>query len=315
MVSYDLAVIGSVWAFLPTIATHWTEPIDEHNPERLADRSDCACADRYGAVGRRLGYGAMKTLVVLPTFNEAATIEEVLRRTRAAVFSAQILVVDDGSPDGTPDIAEKVADRLGSIEVMRRHERRGLGDAYRAGFSWGLVRGFEALVEMDSDLSHDPAVLPSILEALEDSDLVIGSRYVAGGAVPKWGLHRRVLSWGGNRYSALLLGVPVRDMTSGYRAYRSDLVSAIGLDSVRANGYGFQIEMAYLAARTGAKISEVPIRFTDRELGQSKMSSLIVGEALLLVTGWGVTRLITEVAGALTTFRKDARPRANRARG
>lgn len=251
----------------------------------------------------------MKTLVVILTFDEAATIEEVLRQTRAAVLSAQILVVDDGSPDGTADIAEKVADRLGNIEVMRRHDRRGLGDAYRAGFSWGLERGFEALVEMDSDLSHDPAALPHILSALEKSDVVIGSRYVAGGAVPKWGLHRRLLSWGGNRYSALLLGVPVRDMTSGYRAYRSDLVRAIGLDTVRANGYAFQIEMAYLAARAGAKISEVPIRFIDRELGRSKMSSLMIVEALLLVTGRGLTRLITDMVRVLVHSWGSSAPR------
>lgn len=234
----------------------------------------------------------MNTLVVLPTFNEAETVEEVLRRTRAALPQARILVVDDGSPDGTADIADKIGAELGSIEVMRRASAQGLGDAYRAGFAWGLDRGAEVLFEMDSDLSHDPAALPSLLAAIDRSDLVIGSRYVPGGSIPQWGIHRRLLSRGGNLYSAVLLGVPVKDMTSGFRAYRADLLRRMQLDTVRADGYGFQIEMTYRAAVQGARISEVPIRFVDRELGQSKMSSSIVVEALGLVTKWGVVRLL-----------------------
>ncbi len=239
----------------------------------------------------------MKTLVVLPTYNEAATIEEVLRRTRAAVADASVLVVDDGSPDGTADLAAKLGIELGSVDVLRRPARRGLGDAYRAGFAWGLDRGAEALVEMDSDLSHDPAALPALLGALDHSDLVIGSRYVPGGSIPQWGLHRRLLSKGGNVYSSLMLGVPVRDMTSGFRAYRADLLQKMDLDTVRADGYGFQIEMAYRAATAGARITEVPIRFVDREAGQSKMSSHIVVEALGLVTRWGAGRLASRLAG------------------
>ena len=233
----------------------------------------------------------MKTLVVLPTYNEAATIEEVLRRTRAAVADASVLVVDDGSPDGTADLAAKLGIELGSVDVLRRPARRGLGDAYRAGFAWGLDRGAEALVEMDSDLSHDPAALPSLVAALEDADLVIGSRYVPGGSIPQWGLHRRLLSKGGNTYSAVMLGVPVKDMTSGFRVYRAQLLKEMDLDTVRADGYGFQIEMTYRAALAGARIVEVPIRFVDREAGQSKMSSAIVVEALGLVTRWGAARL------------------------
>ena len=234
----------------------------------------------------------MQTLVVLPTYNEAETIEEVLRRTRAALPATGVLVVDDGSPDGTADLAEKVGAELGNVTVMRRSSPQGLGDAYRAGFAWGLEHGAEVLFEMDSDLSHDPAALPSLLAAVDHSDLVIGSRYIPGGSIPQWGLHRRLLSRGGNMYSALMLGVAVKDMTSGFRAYRADLLRRMDLDRVRADGYGFQIEMTYRAAQRAARISEVPIRFVDRELGESKMSSGIVVEALKLVTKWGVARLV-----------------------
>lgn len=233
----------------------------------------------------------VRTLVVLPTYDEAATIEVVLRQTRAAVPDAEMLVVDDGSPDGTADIAEKIGSELDGVSVLRRDRRRGLGDAYRAGFAWGLERGFDALVEMDSDLSHDPAALPSLITALSDHDLVIGSRYIPGGSVPHWSPHRRLLSRGGNWYATLALGVPVHDMTSGFRAYRADLLRAIDLAAVRAEGYGFQIEMTYRASQKEARICEVPIRFVDRQVGTSKMSGAIVAEALLLVTRWGILRV------------------------
>jgi dolichol-phosphate mannosyltransferase len=218
-----------------------------------------------------------------------------------------VLVVDDGSPDGTADIAEKVGSQLGEVEVMRRDAPKGLGDAYRAGFAWGLDHGAEVLFEMDSDLSHDPGALPTLLAAVAHSDLVIGSRYIPGGSIPQWGLHRRLLSRGGNVYSALMLGVPVKDMTSGFRAYRADLLRTMDLDTVRADGYGFQIEMTYRAAQRGARISEVPIRFIDRELGQSKMSSRIVVEALRLVTKWGTVRLV-RAGGARLGSRKESSP-------
>jgi dolichol-phosphate mannosyltransferase len=245
----------------------------------------------------------MDILVVLPTFNEAESIEEVLRRTRRALPEASVLVVDDGSPDGTADLAGKVSAELGGIEVMRRSGPQGLGDAYRAGFAWGLERGASALVEMDSDLSHDPAALPVLVAALDHSDLVIGSRYVEGGSIPQWGLHRRMLSRGGNIYSALMLGVAVRDMTSGFRVYRASLLAQMALETVRADGYGFQIEMTYRAAAAGGRIVEVPIRFVDRTAGQSKMSSAIVVEALGLVTRWGVARLVRNVAGRTRSAR------------
>ena len=249
----------------------------------------------------------MDTLVVLPTFNEVQNIEAVLRRTRAAVPDASILVVDDGSPDGTADLAEKLGLELGRIEVMRRPAPAGLGDAYRAGFKWGLDQGREVLCEMDSDLSHDPDALPSLLRALEHADLVIGSRYVPGGSIPQWGLFRRVLSRGGNIYSSIMLGTPVKDMTAGFRAYRASLLRSMDLPSVKADGYGFQIEMTYRAAQQGARIVEVPISFVDRELGQSKMSSDIVVEAMKLVTLWGLRRYARAASARLRTSRAPER--------
>jgi dolichol-phosphate mannosyltransferase len=237
----------------------------------------------------------MRVLVVLPTYDEAATIEEVLRRVHRAWPEGRVLVVDDGSPDGTADLAEKVGEAIGGIDVMRRDQRRGLGDAYRAGFAWGIHEGADALVEMDSDLSHDPGALPSLIAALVDHDLVIGSRYVPGGSIPNWRLHRRILSRFGNVYSSVLLGVPVRDMTSGFRIYRAELLRLMDIETVRADGYGFQIEMTYRAAQVNARIAEVPISFVDREMGQSKMSGGIVVEALLLVTRWGLSRLVPRV--------------------
>ena len=232
----------------------------------------------------------MGPLVVLPTYNEAQTIEDVLRRIRHVEPEVECLVVDDASPDGTADLAEKVGDELGGVHILRRDSRLGLGAAYRAGFAWGLEHQAEVMVEMDADLSHDPAALPAILAALDSSDMVIGSRYVQGGSIPRWSLPRRLLSWGGNWYSAVMLGLKVHDLTSGYRALRSDLVRALVIDTVRSDGYSFQIEVAYRAAQAGARIREVPIRFVDRELGESKMSGDIVVEALALVTRWGLAR-------------------------
>ncbi len=231
----------------------------------------------------------LRALIVLPTYNEAENIDDVLRKVRAAVPDADVLVVDDGSPDGTADLAEALGAELGRISVLRRTEKNGLGAAYRAGFRVGLDEGYEALVEMDSDLSHDPAALPSLLNALElSADLVIGSRYVPGGSIPAWSWHRRFLSRWGNRYSAGLLGLAVNDATAGYRAYRASLLRQIDLGAVKSEGYTFQIEMTYEVVRRGGRIVEVPIAFTDRVRGTSKMSSRIVAEALGRVTWWAV---------------------------
>jgi len=226
---------------------------------------------------------------VLPTYDEAANIEEVLRRLHAACPDARILVVDDSSPDGTAEIAERVGGELGVVEVMRRPAKSGLGSAYRDGFKQGLIEGFDVMVEMDSDLSHDPPVLPQLLVAVANgADLAIGSRYVPGGSIPDWSWHRRALSRGGNRYAAIVLGIKVADATSGFRAYRAEALAKIDFHTIRADGYGFQIEMAHRVLLAGGSITEIPISFTDRIRGESKMSSRIVVEALVLVTWWGI---------------------------
>ena len=231
----------------------------------------------------------MRPLVVVPTYNERANIEEVLRRVRAAVPETEVLVVDDGSPDGTADAAEALAGELGGVNVLRRSEKSGLGAAYRAGFAWGLAEGYDVLVEMDADLSHDPAALPSLLAAVEGgADLVIGSRYVPGGSIPSWPWHRRALSRYGNVYAGLALGLRVRDATGGYRAYRAAMLEKLDITNFRSTGYTFQIESTYRVRRAGGTIAEVPIRFADRVHGTSKMSSQIIFEALGLVTAWAV---------------------------
>jgi len=231
----------------------------------------------------------VRSLVVLPTFNEADNIAEVLQRLRAAVPSAHVLVVDDSSPDGTADVAAGVGVEVGQVEVMRRPAKSGLGSAYRDGFRHGLTHGFDFMVEMDSDLSHDPAALPGLLAAVEaGASLALGSRYIPGGSIPDWSWHRRALSRWGNRYAAAVLGMDIADATSGYRAYRAEALAEIDFHTVRADGYGFQIEMAYRVLRTGGTVVEVPISFTDRIRGESKMSSRIIVEALILVTAWGV---------------------------
>lgn len=230
----------------------------------------------------------MAPLVVLPTYDEAENIVEVLGRIRAALPSATVLVVDDGSPDGTADLAEGEGEARGQIEVLRRTEKSGLGSAYRAGFAWGLERGFDVLIEMDADLSHDPDDLPALVAATDYADLAIGSRYVPGGSIPDWSWHRRFLSRWGNRYAAGVLGLAVNDATAGFRAYRAEMLGKIDLSQIQADGYTFQIEMAYEVVSLGGRIVEVPIAFHDRVRGTSKMSGNIVVEALALVTWWGI---------------------------
>ncbi len=231
----------------------------------------------------------MRTLVVLPTFNEAGNIDEVLRRLRSAVPDANVLVVDDSSPDGTADLVETISAELGDIDVLRRPEKSGLGSAYRDGFRHGLISGYDVMVEMDSDLSHDPDALQSLLDAVDKgASLALGSRYIPGGSIPDWSWHRRALSRWGNRYADRVLRMGVADATSGYRAYTAPALAVIDFNSVRADGYAFQIEMAYRVLRSGGTIIEVPISFSDRVRGESKMSSRIIVEALVLVTGWGI---------------------------
>lgn len=238
----------------------------------------------------------MRTLIVLPTFNEADNIVEVLRKLRAVVPEASVLVVDDSSPDGTADLVEEVAAEIGDVSVMRRPAKSGLGSAYRDGFRHGLAAGYDVMVEMDSDLSHDPAALPSLLAAAADgAALALGSRYIPGGSIPDWSWHRRALSRWGNRYAAAVLGIDVNDATSGYRAYRAEALADIDFHTVQADGYGFQVEMAYRVLASGGRIVEVPISFTDRVRGESKMSSSIVIEALVLVTWWAIRDRILRI--------------------
>jgi dolichol-phosphate mannosyltransferase len=230
----------------------------------------------------------MRVLVLLPTYNEIENIEEVLRRTRAALPDAGVLVIDDGSPDGTADRAEKLDVEIGGVDVLRRASKSGLGSAYRAGFRIGIARGYDVMIEMDADLSHDPAVLPELVGTLDSADLVIGSRYVPGGSIPHWPWRRRALSKYGNAYTGFMLRTGVHDATAGYRAYRAETLQAIDFAATRAKGYGFQIELAYRVARHGGVIKEIPIEFTDRVRGQSKMSLAVMAEEMTLVSWWGL---------------------------
>lgn len=233
---------------------------------------------------------APATLVIVPTYQEAGNIEALLVRARAALPDADMLVVDDASPDGTASVAETAGARLGGVAVLRRPGKAGLGDAYRDAFSWALARPYRVIVTMDADLSHDPRALPTLVTAVQDgADLAIGSRYVAGGSTPGWGAHRRLLSRAGNSYANLLLGLDVRDATSGYRAYRAERLRAIDIAGLRATGYGTQVELAHLVARSGGRLVELPICFHDRRWGASKMSPGIVAEALWLVTQLGLS--------------------------
>ena len=235
----------------------------------------------------------MRPLVVIPTYNESENIERMLHRIHECLPGAGVLVVDDGSPDGTADIVKRVAAELSDVHLLARASKSGLGSAYRAGFAWGLERGFDACIEIDADFSHDPAALPTLVAPLDEGfDVAIGSRYVEGGSIPHWAWHRHLLSRGGNAYASAVLGLGVADATAGYRAYSAGILRRLDLDRIRAEGYGFQIEMTYRAIQHGATVTEVPISFVDRAAGESKMSSFIVVEALGLVTWWGLGRLV-----------------------
>lgn len=218
--------------------------------------------------------------LVLPTYNEAENLERFVRAVLAAAPGLHVLVVDDSSPDGTGGIADRLAGELPAVEVLHRAAKEGLGRAYLAGFERALASGAELVLEMDADFSHDPADLPRLLAAAENADLVLGSRYVAGGGVQDWGLVRRLISRGGCWYARLLLGVPVRDLTGGFKCFHRRVLEALQLDDVHADGYGFQIELTYRAIQRGFTVREVPIVFRDREAGSSKMSARIAIEAV-----------------------------------
>jgi dolichol-phosphate mannosyltransferase len=230
-----------------------------------------------------------RVLVVIPTYNEAENLEPVIARLRTAVPEADVLVVDDGSPDGTGDIADRLAAADPSVHVLHRSHKAGLGAAYIAGFRWALADGYDVAVEMDSDGSHAPEELPRLLTALREADLVIGSRWVPGGQIRNWPLYRQIISIGGSTYARVLLRFPVRDSTSGYRAFRRQVLEELKLDEVASQGYCFQIDLAWKTWRSGFRVREVPITFTEREIGRSKMSRAIVVEALWRVAAWGLT--------------------------
>lgn len=260
-----------------------------------------------GEPGR--GYpGLGRVLAVIPTYNEADNVESIIRRVRQAAPEVEVLVVDDNSPDGTAEVVSGVARRDGGVHVLCRQGKQGLGGAYVAGFRWARERGYDAVVEMDADGSHAPEELPVLLDAARGAEVVIGSRWARGGRVVNSRWHRVALSRGGNLYTRLALGMPVRDATGGYRVYRVSALDAIDFESASSQGYSFQVELSRRAWRAGLRIVEVPITFVERQRGTSKMSASIIGEALWRVTVWGIRDRRAAVARALR------RPSARHAR-
>jgi dolichol-phosphate mannosyltransferase len=228
-------------------------------------------------------------LVIIPTYQERENIERIVDRVLGANPEVHVLVVDDGSPDGTGKIADEVADGDRRVKVLHRSAKAGLGAAYTAGFDWGLDAGYDVLVEMDADGSHAPEQLPRLLAALDDgADLALGSRWVPGGAVVNWPRRRELLSRGGSLYSRMALGITLRDATGGYRAFRRPVLEAIDYAAVASQGYCFQVDLARRAIEAGYRVAEVPITFVERERGESKMSGDIVREAFVRVTQWGI---------------------------
>lgn len=230
----------------------------------------------------------MPGLVVIPTYNEAGNIAAIVRRVRAAAPGFDVLVVDDASPDGTGAVAEGLAEEDARVHVLHRPGKQGLGAAYVHAFHWALERDYELIVQMDADGSHRPEHLPAMLDRAADADVVLGSRWVPGGGVENWPLHRRMLSRAGSLYARVLLRLPYRDITGGYRIFHRVVLEQLRLDDVHSRGYGFQIDMLLRAHRDGYRITESPITFIEREVGESKMSTAIVFEAIVNVTRWSV---------------------------
>ena len=243
--------------------------------------------------------GPDRILVIIPTYNELKSLPKTLARVQSSVPCVEVLIVDDNSPDGTGKVADEWASEHAQIHVMHRMEKGGLGAAYLAGFAWGLQQGFDVLVEMDADGSHQPEQLPSLLAALEYSDLVLGSRWVQGGGTENWSKNRELLSKGGNYYTKVMLGIDIKDATGGYRAFTAKALRSLNLHEVTSQGYCFQVDLAWRATRRGLVITEVPITFVEREVGTSKMSWKIVAEALWRVTVWGIDRCVSKAKGSL----------------
>lgn len=225
----------------------------------------------------------MRTLIIIPTYNERENLAEMVARLEQLQLGLDMLVVDDNSPDGTGHLAKELAATRPWLQVMHRPGKAGLGTAYLDGFRLALKQGYDVVGQMDADLSHDPAYLPAMLEALQRADLVLGSRYRPGGGVKNWGPLRQIISWGGSLYSRLILGLSVRDLTGGFKLFRRRVLEGVGLEGIRSNGYCFQIEMTYRALRRGFRVAEVPIVFLDRRVGRSKLTRRVVLEAVLMV--------------------------------
>jgi dolichol-phosphate mannosyltransferase len=236
-----------------------------------------------------------RTVIIMPTYNERQNLEAIAGRVKAALPDADLLVVDDNSPDGTGDVADKLAEADPHVQVVHRTEKAGLGRAYIAGFSWALERGYDVIVEMDADGSHQPEHLPVLVGALAGADLAIGSRWVPGGKVVNWPKSREVLSRGANVYTRLMLGLGVRDATAGFRAYRASTLRTISLSQVQSTGYCFQIDLTMRVKQAGLRIVEVPITFVERELGASKMSNSIILEAFWRVAQWGTAKRLHQL--------------------
>jgi dolichol-phosphate mannosyltransferase len=245
-------------------------------------------------------------LVIIPTFNELESLPVILERVRASVPEAHVLVADDNSPDGTGRLADEFAGRDSNIHVMHRLGKEGLGAAYLAGFAWALQQGYDVVVEMDADGSHQPEQLPRLLDALRDADLVLGSRWVEGGGTENWPKSRQFLSKGGSLYTRVLLGIPLRDVTGGYRAFRAEALRKLDLHEVASQGYCFQVDLAWRASQRNLTVVEVPITFVERTAGSSKMSQKIVVEALWRVTVWGLDDRITRVRRKASRRRAEA---------
>lgn len=240
-----------------------------------------------------------RVAVLIPTYNERDTLPVVVHRVREELPSVDVVVLDDNSPDGTGAVADELAAADPRVHVLHRAGKEGLGAAYLEGFRWALDAGYDAVVEMDADGSHRPEHLPALLAAAEDADAVIGSRWVKGGSVVNWPLHRKALSVGGNLYVKVLLGMPVNDATAGFRVYRAEALRVMGLDDVASQGYCFQTDLTWRAVRAGLTVVEVPITFVEREVGQSKMSRDIMTESLRRITGWGVRHRARQVRDLL----------------
>ena len=244
-----------------------------------------------------------RVLIIVPTYNECGNVTATTAAIRASVPDAHILIADDNSPDGTGEVADQLAESDSHIHVLHRAGKQGLGAAYLASFQWAKEQSFDIVVEMDADGSHRAEDLPALLGALSTADVVLGSRWTAGGRVVNWPKSREALSRGGNLYTQIMLGIPLRDATGGFRAFRMSALDRIDLTSVQSQGYCFQVDLAWRAVRAGLQVVEVPITFIERTVGESKMSKDIVREALLLVTRWGIRHRISQVTSLFSSAR------------